>query len=46
MRQALPQLARYGVASMLKEDSKFLIKKYDNGHGLLKSWPKSVLIRP
>ena len=46
MRQALPQLARYGVASMLKEDSKSLIKKYDDGHGLLKSWPKSVLIKP
>jgi hypothetical protein len=46
MGQALPQLARYGVAFMLKEDSKSLIKKYDAGLGLLKSWPKSVLIRP
>ena len=46
MRQALPQLARYGVASMLKEGPKSLIKKYDDGLGLLKSWTKSVLVRP
>jgi len=46
MGPALPQLARYGVAFMLKDGSKSLIKKYDDGLGLLKSWLKSVLIRP